>query len=247
MSDDPVGNGPGLDRAWSDLRRNGYALIDEEAIGLPPKFRANFHQTYFNDFTIRHDEGDWPVDRKRARDVIRYWWRDDDLKLREHDTITITDRADIEGPREHRRVEILRDHEARRMVSTFLRLVPADRRESEGTFGVNLFRTFTNVVTKPHHDNEPFVILYVLDRVGGGAESYLYRPEDAPEEVPADGKPVGNPVLWHQLEPGQILIFDDKSFLHGATRLVPPPGQSARRDVVVCTVDDPRTYLATKA
>jgi hypothetical protein len=239
VSDDPAGNRPGLDRAWSDFRRDRYALTDEEAVGLPKKFGANFHQTYFNDFTIRHDEGDWPVDRKRARDVIRYWWRDKDrgLEVREHDTITITDRADIKGKRDHRRVKVLEDAEAEKMVRAFLGLVPPELRQADGTFGVNLFRTFTNVVTKPHRDNEQYVILYMLDRVGGGAESYLY-------EAPAQGEPLGDPVLWRQLQPGQILIFDDERFLHGATDLVPPPGETARRDVVVCTVDDRKTYLA---
>jgi hypothetical protein len=229
---------------WADLVGQGFALTNDEAIGLPPKFRINFHETYFNDFTIRHDEGDFPVDRKRARDVIRYQWRDDFFDVTEHDTITIKDRADIKGKRDHRRIEFLRDREARDMVSAFLSLVPPDLRSSESTFGVNLFRTFTNVVTKPHRDHERFVILYVLDRLGGGAESYLYRPDAVPEAVPEPGKPAGKPTLWRQLNPGQILIFDDERFRHGATRLVPPAGETARRDVMVCTVDYPDTYLA---
>ena len=226
---------------WAELGERGYVLTDDEAIGLPAKFRTNFHQTYFNDFTIRHDEGDFPVDRKRARDVIRFRWRDDSFDVTEHDTITITDRAGIEGKRDHRRIEFLRDREAQDMVGAFLSLVPPGQRPAEGTFGVNLFRTFTKVVTKPHRDHERFVILYMLDRVGGGAVSYLYRPED----VPDDGEPVAKPVLWHQLNPGQILIFDDERFYHGATPLVAPPGEeTGRRDVVVCTLDYRETYLA---
>jgi hypothetical protein len=131
------------------------------------------------------------------------------------------------------------------MVGTFLSLVPVESRQSEGTFGVNLFRTFTQVVTKPHCDHERFVILYVLDRVGEGAESYLYRPGDVPEDVPEAGTLTGNPVLWDQLDPGQILIFDDEQFFHGATPLIAPPGAvTGRRDVVVCTVDYRETYLA---
>lgn len=226
---------------WADLADQGYALTDDKAIGLPEKFRDNFHQTYFNDFTIRHDEGDFPIDRKRARDVLRYQWRDGFFDVTEHDTITITDRAGIDGKRDHRRIEFLRDRGAQDMVGAFLSLVPPDLRPSESTFGVNLFRTFTDVVTKPHRDHEPIVILYVLDRVGDGATSYLYRPEDVSDE----GEPVGEPVLWQQLNPGQILIFDDERFLHGATPLIAPPGEeTGRRDVVVCTGDDPQTYLA---
>jgi hypothetical protein len=225
---------------WADLVDRGYALTDDEAIGLPEKFRTNFHQTYFNDFTMRHDEGDFPIDRKRARDVIRYQWRDDFFDVTEHDTITITDRAGIKGKREHRRIEFLRDREARNMVGAFLSLAPPSLRPPESTFGVNLFRTFTEVVTQPHRDNERFVMLYVLERVGGGAVSYLYHPKDVTDE----GEPVAEPVLWQQLNPGQILIFDDERFFHGATPLIAPPGEdTALRDVVVCTVDYKETYL----
>jgi hypothetical protein len=227
-----------FESVWAKLVSQGYALIDDEAIGLPEKFRLNFHQTYFNDFTMRHDEGDFPVDRKRARDVIRYQWRDDSFDVAEHDTITITDRAGIEGRRNHRRIEFLLDRLARDMVGAFLSLIPPGLRQPESTFGVNLFRTFTDVVSGPHRDHERFVILYVLDRLGDGAVSYLY-------DAPADGQQVGDPVFWQQLNPGQILIFDDERFFHGATKLIAPAGEeTARRDVVVCTVDYKETYLA---
>lgn len=234
------------DAVWADLASRGYALTDDATIGLPEKFRINFHQTYFNDFTLRHDEGDCPVDRERARDVVRYRWRDapladgehaDALDVWEHVTITITNRAGIEGARDHRRVEFLRDPEARNMVCTFLSLVPPGRRQADGTFGVNLFRTFTNVVTGPHRDHERFVILYVLDRIGDGAESYLYN-------APDDGGTLTDPVLRHRLDPGQILIFDDERFWHDATPLIAPSGETARRDAVVCTVDYRETYLS---
>jgi hypothetical protein len=159
--------------------------------------------------------------------------------LQEFEKITITDRADIPGPREHARVMLLDDPEGERLICRFLELVPPEWRQRDGTFGVNLFRTFTDVVTKPHHDHEEFVILYVLDRVGDGAESYLYNSSDVTE----DGLPTAGPVFKHQLNPGEIIIFEDQRFKHGATELEAPPGASARRDVLVCTVDDPRTYL----
>lgn len=240
MSDDPNGNKPGLDRVWAALAGQGYALTTEDEIGLPDKFRDNFRQTYFTEAYIRHDPGDWPANRKRARDVIRYSWRNGDLRLEEHDTIALTDRAGIPGRREHSRVRLLQDPQAEDLIRTLLGLAPPGRRRGTGTFGVNLFRTFTDIVTKPHHDNEEFIILYVLDRQGEGAESYLYRPED----VTPEGEPTSKPVLRHQLNPGDILIFDDARFMHGATPLQPLPDGSSRRDVLVCTVDYPGTYLA---
>ena len=226
--------------AWSALGRQGYALTGDQSIGLPRKFRPNFSQTYFNDWTLRHDEGDWPADRLRARDVIHYRCRDEGHDLQRHDSITITDRAGISGKREHARVELLADPQARDLIHAFLQLVPPGRRQPVGTFGVNLFRTFTNVVTKPHHDNEEFIIIYVLDRIGEGAETYLYAPAD----VTDDGEVKAPPVLRQQLNPGDIIIFEDKMFKHGATPLIKPAGGTARRDVLVCTVDYRDTYLA---
>jgi hypothetical protein len=228
-----------VDGVWATLTEDHCVLLDDKMIGLPSNFRESFHHRYFNDTTLRCDEGDLPVDRKRARDVVGYEWRDGRVHLREHDAITLIDRAGIPGKREHARVWLLEDPEAEKFVCTFLSLVPPEQRRSEGTFGINLFRTFTNVVTKPHQDDEQFVMLYVLDRIGGGAESYLYRPED----VTDDGEPIAEPLHRHQLSPGQILVFEDKFFKHGATPLEPLPDGTAQRDVLVCTVDHPGSYL----
>ena len=245
MSDDatPQRVSDGHYEVWSALTDRGYAVTNDQSIGLPEKFRPNFLGTYFNDWTLRHDEGNWPADRKRARDVIRYQWHDGCLSLRRHDTITITDRADIPGKREHARVELLDDPQAQDLIRALLQLVAPERRRADGTFGVNLFRTFTNVVTKPHHDDEEFIIIYVLDRIGEGAETYFYAPADVTDggEIKAD------PVLRQQLNPGDILIFEDKLFKHGATPLIDPPGGTAQRDVLVCTVDDRATYLERQA
>jgi 2OG-Fe dioxygenase len=243
VSDDPNGNKPGHDHAWAALAEQGYALTTEREIGLPEKFRDNFVQTYFTEALIRHDPGDYPVDRKRARDVVRYWWSGDDLRLREHGTIAITNRAGIPGRREHSRVKLLEDPQAVELIHTLLSLVPPSRRQRSGTFGINLFRTFTDVVTKPHHDDEELIVLYVLGRVGEGAETYLYRPGD----VTPDGNPTADPVLKRQLNPGDIIIFDDTRFKHGATPLEALPDGTSMRDVLVCTVDYRDTYLSMRA
>jgi hypothetical protein len=241
LSDEPTPTPPGLDNAWADLDRHGYALTDDRMIGLPGKFRENFRETYFNSSVLRRDAGDRPVDRERARDVIRYWWREGRLGIEEHETITITDRAGIAGKRDHARVRLLDDPQAAGLVRTLLSLVPPGRRQADGTFGVNLFRTFTDVVTSPHCDDEQFCMIYVLDRVGGGGETYLYEPGDVTEQ----GEPAAAPVLKRRLNPGEIIIFEDKLFMHGATRLEDPPDGTAVRDVLVCTVDYRQTYLAT--
>jgi hypothetical protein len=225
--------------AWADLTQQGYALTSDRAVGLAENFREYFHQAYYNDQVLRNDQGDWPVDRKRARDVIRYEWHGDALDLETYYKITITDRAQQRGEREHARVKLLPDPQAEELIRAFLALVPPSRRQQEGTFGINLFRTFTNVVTAPHHDDEEFILLYILNRIGDGADSYLYDPDDVSE----DGQVMAEPVLLQQLNPGDLIVFEDQKFKHGATPLISPPGGRAMRDVLVCTVDYRTTYL----
>ena len=227
-----------LHRVHEDVTEHGFALTTESDIGLPVKCGKYLQGTYYDGGLLRHDEGDRPHDRERARDVIYYEWNDGELRLEEYETIAIWDRSEIKGERIHTRIELLRDPQAEELIKTLLSLVPEERRRPRGTFGVNLFRTHTDVVSKPHQDEEEFIFLYVLDRQGDGAESYLYAYD---EQAGADE--VGEQVLWKQLNPGELMIFEDSRFKHGATPLAPPPGGRARRDVLVCTVDFPATYL----
>jgi hypothetical protein len=224
------------------LRSRGYAVTSDRVIGLHPSHRENFALRYYNPETLHHDPGDFPVDRERARDVIRYEWTGGALSLEPFDRITITDRAGIAGEREHTRVHLLKDPDAEKMIRRFLEFVPPESRQVDGTLGVNLFRTYTNVVTRPHRDDEEYVIVYVVDRIGDGAETYLYTPEDV-----RGGHELPEPVLRQQLNPGDIIIFKDGSFKHGATPLISPPGGTARRDAVVCTIDYRTTYLESAA
>lgn len=227
-----------LRRVQEDVTKLGYALTTEWDIGLPLKCGKNLQEAYY-DSQLRCDEGDQPPDRERARDVILYEWKDGELTLEEYETIVIRDRSGIKGDRTHKRIDLLRDEQFRELIKTFLSLVPEDRRRQQGTFGVNLFRTHTDVVTRPHRDDEEFIILYVLGREGDGAESYLYWHDQ--QEM--DSTDHGELIFQQQLNAGDLLIFDDEQFKHGATPLTPPPGRRAKRDVLVCTVDYPTTYL----
>lgn len=246
---------PDLGHVWKQLADHGYAVIADWSIGLPDDFLEKFHKKYFNNRRLRHDEGDWPRDRKRARDVIHYTWTGARLKLREYATIALTDRSGIKGTRIHKRIRVLADPMAEHLVRTLLCLVPPGRRKPEGTFGINFFRTYTDVVTSPHHDNEQFIILYVMHRKGRGACSHLYRVSQDLPARPAGNDSAGPPgddslgemELERQLNPGELLIFEDRLFKHDATPLEPPPRGKARRDVLVCTVDYDESYLGDKA
>jgi hypothetical protein len=213
------------------LNAEGYALTNDGDLGLAKFAREHIHTTYFNDRHLRRYSFDIPEDRERARDVVRYTWRGDAVVLNEHDTVAIEGRGDQPFRREFERVRVLEDDHFRAWIATALSLVPADRRQHRGTFGVNLFRTHTQVVTKPHQDEEEYILIYVLERVGGGAESELYR--------------IGSNDFVHHstLEPGDLIIFKDSEFLHTALPLKrPDDGREAHRDVLVCTVNYPHTY-----
>jgi hypothetical protein len=224
-----------LGRVHSGILQQGYAVTSDQAIGLPEKLRDNFVQTYFIDGVIRRDEGDWPVDRKKARDVIYYERHEGELQLREYETITITDRAGIKGERIPARVTLLKDPQAVELIMTFLNLIPPERRQSKGTFGVNLFRTYTNVVTAPHRDDEEFIFIYVLNRVGDGAQTHLQDANTATID------------FEQQLQPGELIVFDDERYLHHASSLASDADGHAMRDALVCTVDYETTYLSRRS
>lgn len=213
------------------IAEEGYALTNDAELGLGKHVREHIHSTYFNERYLRRYPFDIPKDRDRARDVVRYDWRGDGVLLTEHDTVAIDSRGDQPFRREFERVQLLGDDQFRSWVATALSLVPTERRQPRGTFGVNLFRTHTQVVTKPHQDEEEYILIYVLERVGEGAESELYRIDS--DEADHHSR----------LEPGDLIIFRDDQFKHTASPLVRPgDGREAHRDALVCTVNYPYTY-----
>jgi len=214
------------------LDTDGYLVVSDDELGLPgTRLRDHLLRTYFTPEVLRNYPGDIPADRERARDVVEYHWRGDGPDLREHAEIAIEDRGGRPERREYARTPVVHDALFASWIRAVLNLVPHGRRRVRGTFGVNIFRTFTNVVTRPHADGEEYVFVYVVDRQGGGAETTLFRPEDP-----------RTPVHRRQLAPGQLIVFEDARFLHTASPLVDPPGGRARRDALVCTVDYSETY-----
>ncbi len=213
------------------IGEEGYALTNDVDLGLGKVVREHIHSTYFNERYLRRYPFDIPKDRDRARDVVRYDWHGDGVALTEHDTVAIDSRGDQPFRREFERVRLLGDEHFRSWTATALSLVPTERRQPRGTFGVNLFRTHTQVVTKPHQDEEEYILIYVLERVGSGAMSELYRIDSDETEHHST------------LEPGDLIIFRDDEFKHTASPLVrPADGREAHRDALVCTVNYPSTY-----
>lgn len=228
-------------RVHSGILRQGYAMTSDQAIGLPEKLRDHFVRTYFVDNVIHCAEGDLVVGRKRARDVIYYEWVDGELQLEEYETIHFVDREGHimdgdgfeEGLRIYARVMLLDDPQAVEFIKKLLTLVPPERRQSKGTFGVNLFRTCAEIVKAPHRDVDEFSFTYVLNRVGGGAKTHLYDVNAA------------TTIFEQQLQAGELLVFDDERFFHNASPLESDADGQAMRDAIICTVDYETTYLSS--
>ncbi|PRX45459.1 hypothetical protein B0I33_109122 [Prauserella shujinwangii] len=216
---------------WRRLLDDGFVVLNEKEFGFSLEGREHIREKYFHDGVLKAYENDLPVDRKRARDVVRFAWRGGEPVLTEHDTITIADRGERPEAREYGRVEVLADGVFEHWIKSALALVPPPWRDPKGTFGVNLFRTFTNVVTRPHQDGERVIFIYVLDKVGRGAETVLYETEAG-----------GEPVFRGTLEPGALLVFEDSRFWHTVTPLEPLAGRTAQRDALVCTLNYAHTY-----
>ncbi|WP_307795850.1 2OG-Fe dioxygenase family protein [Amycolatopsis sp. 195334CR] len=206
-------------------------VITDRELGLPGSVRENIHRDFFQSGVLRNYPGDIPADRERARDVIRYDWHGDELSLREHDCVAIDRRGDWSSERrEFEQVPLLGHADCASWIHAAISLVPEPRRQPRGTFGVNLFRTHTNVVTRPHQDEEEFIFVYVVDKRGSGAETVLL-------DVESDAV-----VLEETLDPGDLLVFEDSRFRHGTTPIIPPVIGTARRDALVCTINFPHTY-----
>ncbi|MFI6026433.1 2OG-Fe dioxygenase family protein [Amycolatopsis magusensis] len=206
-------------------------ILTDHELGLPDSLRQTIHREYFRSGVLQNYPGDIPADRERARDVVRYDWCGDEVELREHDCVAIDKRGDWSAQRrEFERVPLLESPEFRHWITAAVSLVPTRRRQQRGTFGINLFRTHTDVVTRPHQDQEEFIFVYVVDKVGTGAETILF-------DVETDAV-----MRQETLGPGDLLVFEDSRFRHGTTPIVPPATGAARRDALVCTINFPDTY-----
>jgi hypothetical protein len=220
-----------LHRIWEDLAKREFAITNDRALGLRGNIRQHICRTYFNDAVLQCDHPAVHRDRDRARDVIRYCWRGDRLLIREHDVVAIQNRSGFAGIRTPARAWLLADPPMTEWIEAGLSLVPPHLRQEDGTFGINFLRTRTNVVSGPHQDDEEYVLIYVADKFGTGAETTLHS-IDSVEHI----------VYRHTLIPGEMIIFRDAAFLHNASQLISPPGGMARRDALVCTVNYRDTY-----
>lgn len=207
--------------AHPDLRERQFTVTSDAELGFPGLRDVIGERLFRRDVLVPvADEGGPVRDRYRIKDVMRY--------RRDGEKITLAEIA------EDRNALVRLEHVPRfrfldvpgceGFAEALLNLIPPEFRHEEGTFGVHCFRSFTSVVDQPHQDGFEYGIAYVVSREGGGAVSYL------------DMLGTRERVLERQLQAGELVLFRDSAFLHGAT---PLEGPSPRRDALVIQFDAP--------
>jgi hypothetical protein len=232
-------------RVASDLDRVGRMLTTDEALGFGRDFRDHLLADYFNTNLLYHHEGDVPVDRERARDVVHYKRTGQngapELVLSEYETTTIFDRdasGRIVRERPVSRIETLRDTRLAEFVATVLTALPYDLQLDEGTLGINFFRTKSKVVSGAHHDRQIAVFIYLVDIVGEEVVNRLI-PDLGMAAILRDIYGIAPMHHDRVLRPGDIQGFVDDMYSHD---VVGSLGEGGHRAGLVLTLDYPTTY-----
>jgi hypothetical protein len=218
---------------WRSIQEQGFVLISDSQLGLGPDFRSHVLTEYFDQLQPE-TYGVFPIDRLRACDVLLRWWSPTKgLTLREKASVRFRTAPNVAGNhphgvwREYSRVWLVGNLLMKQWIDAVVSMVPprplliGDR----GSIRLDFFRTFDQVVSGPHSDGQAIVVIYVVAKHGSGAETRLH-PVEAPDDI----------VFRQTLQPGDILILDDRRLLHDVSPLIPTKDGKAHRDVIVCGI-----------
>jgi hypothetical protein len=178
-----------MERIHDELLTEGWALATGSALGLAPE--ADVIAALSPSLALDpRGHG-----KQHARDVIAY--ERPNRLLRERDSIAHGNADDFsrfrvadEGPETTWRI---------------LDLVPPPLRRPAGRMSADYFRYSPGTRSDAHQDKfGDVVVIWVLDRDGDGAESFLTTLG-------------GEDVMRSPLATGDVLIFRDEMFLHGLT------------------------------
>ncbi len=212
-----------LDNLRARLAAEGMVWLRDEMLSADaPEARRALRETTFRG--MEHDRPDVQPDRDRLRDVL-------DIVRGPGGGLALAEAEDHGIPagytddvRRPRRFHALDHGHVEALCQAVLGLVPPGARARARKIGVNLFRTREVTVVTPHRDAVLYGVIYVLARRGYGATTILLNDDH-------------EPVFWRQLLPGDILVFEDRRWLHYTTPLAAVDGRPLR-DVLVATVED---------
>ena len=221
-----------LERVQADVRDHHWSIVTEAELGMRGLARTIVERLYTPEALPPEGDTRGPVgDRYRAKDFCVYWDIGDYRSLQRAPEgpgwIGVDDRA-----RTVHRVDFVGCPGCESLIRAQLAFIPPELQQPAGTWGVHTFRSFSNVVDSPHKDDFEYGLVYVLDRIGDGGVSYLLANDQS------------TVLLEHQLQPGEMLIFKDSEFFHGAT---PLEGDDRRRDALVIQINAPEDLAVARA
>ncbi|HET8669557.1 MAG TPA: 2OG-Fe dioxygenase family protein [Candidatus Saccharimonadales bacterium] len=214
----------------------GYVCLDETQVGVDPFFRQSVTHDYFSQLGPEWP-GVLPADRRRAYDILDFSKDAGGVLLSSAysefyptSPAAIGHHPPVGTHRQYPRLSILEDARFVDWTKAMFSLIPPkfEPIRASGQIKVDFFRTSTTIVTSPHRDGWPVVIIYVINRHGGGAETRLYSADNPEQEV-----------FRTTLDPGRIIMLDDTRVLHSATPLIPAAEGRAQRDAIICVIGSP--------
>ena len=178
-----------------DLRERGWCLESSFVLGLPGE------QDVIDALSWALAPDPRAPGKLHARDVIEY--DRDTGRTQEAGSI-----AHVDGTDDFSRFRLLDCRLRIRVIAAELLItIPDELQRRAGRMSVDYFRYGPGTGTPPHQDEfGDLVFIWVLDRAGEGAESFLQTLD-------------GRDVLRVPLAPGMVLAFRDDLFLHGVTSL----------------------------
>jgi hypothetical protein len=194
-----------LERVHDDVMRRGWATSNSVALGLPAEADVI---AALSPALAPDSRGPGKL---HARDVVAYDWLTPRAMVSECESI-----AHIDGTDDFSRFRLLDALPSEGIAETALGLVPPELRRTSGRMSADYFRYSPGVGSAAHQDGfGDLVVIWVLGRNGGGAESFLTTLD-------------GRDVTRGPLAAGSVLVFRDEMFLHGVT-----PLKSGHRDALI--------------
>lgn len=195
-----------LERVHEALMIKGWMVASARALGLPDERDVI---AALSPSLVPDPRGPGKL---HARDVIAYDRHEANVWHEECESI-----AHVDGADDFSRFRLLDDRATATVTGTILaHLVPPPLRRPSGRMSADYFRYSPGTRSDAHQDKfGDLVVIWVLDRNGSGAESFLTTLD-------------GRDVMRGPVGAGSLLVFRDEMFLHGVTELT-----SGHRDALI--------------
>jgi hypothetical protein len=212
-------------RLGYDLATQGFATFhDSDLVEDAEARRERFREKFFRD--MQEDLPEVHGSRQRLRDRFIYERRSGQVVLAEAPDGGSVLNHHYKSKRVYKREFLLDSSYIHDLVTQVLIVIPYNMTKSVESFGANLFRTSGVTVNSRHQDNAQFAIIMVVGKNGHGDVTEL--------SLDKEGTQI---VFARELNPGDILLFEDACFYHYTRGLQSLEGVPPYRDAFVATIE----------